>query len=96
MRKFEIAVAVVVALAAFVVVKLIGLVVKVALVAAVLGLVAGFVLARALRSPGRPAANSPNSRTDFAPLLGGPCRPPCRSWCPVSMRRMSFAPPMRG
>lgn len=50
MRKFEIAVAVVVALAAFVVVKLIGLVVKVALVAAVLGLVAGFVLARAFRS----------------------------------------------
>src|ERR1700678_741538 len=49
MRALEIVVALIVAGVAFVAVKLIGLVLHVAIVAAVLGLIAGFVIARALR-----------------------------------------------
>ena len=49
MRSIEIWIALIVAVTAFVVVKLIGLVIHVAIVAGLLGLVAGFVLARALR-----------------------------------------------
>lgn len=50
MRTFEIIVALIVAVMAFVVLKLIGLIVKFALIAALLGFVAGLVLARAFRS----------------------------------------------
>lgn len=49
MRGFELAVALIVALAAFVVLKLIGLIVKFALIAAVIGFVAGLLFARMLR-----------------------------------------------
>ena len=49
MSKFEIIAAVLVAAIVFIVLKVIGLVVKFALVAAVLGFVAGLLLARALR-----------------------------------------------
>jgi len=49
LSKFEIIAAVLVAAIVFIVLKVIGLVVKFALVAAVLGFVAGLLLARALR-----------------------------------------------
>ena len=49
MSKFEIIAAVLLAAIVFIVLKVIGLVVKFALVAAVLGFVAGLLLARALR-----------------------------------------------
>ena len=49
MKAFEVAVALFVAVMAFVVLKLIGLIVKFALIAAVIGFVAGLVLARSLR-----------------------------------------------
>jgi hypothetical protein len=49
MRTFEFAVALIVAVVAFVVLKLIGLIVKFALIAAVLGFIAGLILARSLR-----------------------------------------------
>ncbi|HXR94489.1 MAG TPA: hypothetical protein VN718_01340 [Rhizomicrobium sp.] len=50
MRTFEFVVALVVAVVAFVVLKLIGLIVKFALIAAALGFIAGLVLARAFRA----------------------------------------------
>lgn len=50
MRGFELAVALIIALVAFVVLKLIGLIVKFALIAAVIGFVAGLFLARSLRA----------------------------------------------
>jgi len=53
MRTLEIVAALFVALIAFAVMKLIGLVVKFALVAALIGFVVGLVLARALRRPGQ-------------------------------------------
>ena len=49
MRALEIVVALIVAAAAFVAVKLLGLVIHIALIAAVLGLVVGFVIARLFR-----------------------------------------------
>ena len=49
MSKFEIIAALLLAAIVFIVLKVIGLVVKFALVAAVLGFVAGLLLARALR-----------------------------------------------
>jgi membrane associated rhomboid family serine protease len=49
MKAFEVAIALIVAVAAFVVLKLIGLIVKFALIAAVIGFVAGLLLARSLR-----------------------------------------------
>jgi len=49
LSKFEIIAAVLLAAIVFIVLKVIGLVVKFALVAAVLGFVAGLLLARALR-----------------------------------------------
>ena len=49
MRALEIIVALIVALIAFVVVKLLGLVIHVALVAAAVGLIAGFIIARMFR-----------------------------------------------
>jgi hypothetical protein len=49
MRTLEIFVALIVAAAAFIAIKLIGFVLHVALIAAVLGLVAGFVIARLFR-----------------------------------------------
>ena len=49
MRALEIIVALIVALVAFVVVKLLGLVIHVALVAAAVGLIAGFIIARMFR-----------------------------------------------
>jgi hypothetical protein len=49
MRTFEIMAALVVALIVFVVVKLLGLFVKFALVAALLGFIAGLLLARLFR-----------------------------------------------
>ena len=50
MRGFELAVALILALVVFVALKLIGLIVKFALIAAVIGFVAGLFLARALRA----------------------------------------------
>ncbi len=50
MRMFEIILGLVFALAVFFVLKVIGLVIKFALIAAVLGFVVGLVLARAFRS----------------------------------------------
>ena len=50
MRGFEFAVALIVALMAFVVLKLIGLIVKFALIAAVIGFIAGLLLARSWRA----------------------------------------------
>jgi len=49
MRGFEFAVALIFALVAFVVLKLIGLIVKFALIAAVIGFIAGLLIARSLR-----------------------------------------------
>ena len=49
MRTFEIVIALIAAVIIFFVLKLIGLIVKFALVAAVLGFVAGLVVARGLR-----------------------------------------------
>ena len=49
MRTFEIIIALIVAALVFVVFKVLGLLVKFALVAAVLGLIAGLVLARLFR-----------------------------------------------
>ena len=49
MRTFELVIALFVAVIAFVVLKLIGLIVKFALIAAVAGFIAGLILARALR-----------------------------------------------
>jgi hypothetical protein len=49
MRALEIVVALIVAAIAFVAVKLLGLVIHIALIAAVLGLIVGFVVARAFR-----------------------------------------------
>jgi membrane associated rhomboid family serine protease len=49
MRTFEFVIALLVAVVAFVVLKLIGLIVKFALIAAVLGFIAGLILARSLR-----------------------------------------------
>ncbi len=49
MRALEIIVALIVALVVFVVVKLLGLVIHVALIAAAIGLIAGFVIARMFR-----------------------------------------------
>ncbi len=50
MRTLEIAVALIVALLAFVAIKLIGLMLHIALIGAAVGLVAGFVIARLFRS----------------------------------------------
>ncbi len=50
MRGFEFAVALIVALVTFVVLKLVGLIVKFALIAAVIGFIAGLLLARSLRA----------------------------------------------
>ncbi|HUO01316.1 MAG TPA: hypothetical protein VMU31_00950 [Rhizomicrobium sp.] len=50
MRSFELVVALIVAVIVFAALKIIGLIVKFALIAALLGFVAGLVLARALRS----------------------------------------------
>jgi hypothetical protein len=49
MRALEIVVALIVAAVAFVAVKLLGLVIHIAIIAAVLGLLVGFVIARAFR-----------------------------------------------
>ncbi|GAA0541403.1 membrane associated rhomboid family serine protease [Rhizomicrobium palustre] len=49
MRILEIAAALIVALLAFAIIKLIGFVLQIALVGAVMGLVIGFLLARLLR-----------------------------------------------
>lgn len=49
MRAFELIIALIVAAIVFVALKVIGLIVKFALIAAVLGFVAGLILARALR-----------------------------------------------
>ncbi len=49
MRAFEIIVAVIFALAAFMVVKIAGVVIKIALAAGLIGLLAGFVMARLFR-----------------------------------------------
>jgi len=49
MRAFEFAIALIVAVVAFVALKLIGLIVKFALIAAVIGFIAGLALARSLR-----------------------------------------------
>lgn len=49
MRLLEVIAALIVALAAFVAIKLIGLVLHIALIGAAVGLVAGFVIARMLR-----------------------------------------------
>jgi hypothetical protein len=49
MRALEIVVALIVAAVAFVTVKLLGLVIHIALIAATLGLIVGFVIARVLR-----------------------------------------------
>jgi len=49
MRTFEFVIALIVAVVAFVVLELIGLIVKFALIAAVLGFIAGLILARSLR-----------------------------------------------
>ena len=49
MRSFEFVIAIIVAVVAFVLLKLIGLIVKFALIAAVLGFIAGLILARSLR-----------------------------------------------
>jgi multisubunit Na+/H+ antiporter MnhF subunit len=51
MRTFEIIAALVVAFIAFMVVKILGLFLKFALIAAVLGFVAGLLLARLFRHP---------------------------------------------
>jgi membrane associated rhomboid family serine protease len=51
MRTLELIAALVLAAAAFIAVKLIGFVLHIALIAAVLGLVVGFVIARAFRRP---------------------------------------------
>jgi len=50
MRTFELVIALIVAVSLFVVLKLIGLMVKFALIAALAGFVAGLLLARAFRS----------------------------------------------
>jgi positive regulator of sigma E activity len=50
MRTLEIVVALIVALLAFVAIKLIGLMLHIALIGAAVGLVAGFVIARLFRS----------------------------------------------
>ncbi len=52
MRTLEFALAVFLAVAAFVVLKVLGLVVKFALIAAALGFLAGLMLGRMLRRPG--------------------------------------------
>ena len=49
MRTFEFNIALIVAVVLFVVLKLIGLIVKFALIAAALGFIAGLILARSLR-----------------------------------------------
>jgi len=49
MRTFEFVIALIVAVVLFVVLKLIGLIVKFALIAAGLGFIAGLILARSLR-----------------------------------------------
>jgi positive regulator of sigma E activity len=51
MRALEIIVALIVAAVVFIALKLIGLVLHVALIAAAIGLVAGFLMARAFRRP---------------------------------------------
>lgn len=53
MRTFEFVFALIVAVVAFVILKLIGLIVKFALIAAVLGFIAGLILARMLRPASR-------------------------------------------
>lgn len=50
MRAFEIIAALILAAVAFVAVKIMGLVIHVAVIAAVLGLISGFVLARLFRN----------------------------------------------
>ena len=50
MRTFEFVLALIVAVIVFFVLKLIGLIVKFALIAAIMGFIAGLVLARTLRS----------------------------------------------
>ncbi|MBW8708438.1 MAG: hypothetical protein JF627_04110 [Alphaproteobacteria bacterium] len=52
MRTFEIIAALLLAALLFIVLKLIGMVIKFALIAAVLGFVAGLLLARSFRRPG--------------------------------------------
>jgi hypothetical protein len=52
MRTLEVGLALALAIVAFVVLKLIGLVFKFALIAALMGLVLGFAIARAFRAPG--------------------------------------------
>ncbi len=54
MKTFEFTVALIVALVVFVALKLIGLIVKFALIAAVAGFIAGLVLARTLRPRSSP------------------------------------------
>jgi multisubunit Na+/H+ antiporter MnhF subunit len=49
MRSFELIIAVIVAVVVFALLKLIGLIVKFALIAGVLGFIAGLILARSLR-----------------------------------------------
>jgi membrane associated rhomboid family serine protease len=49
MRTFEFVIALIAAVIVFVVLKLIGLIVKFALIAAIMGFIAGLVLARAVR-----------------------------------------------
>ena len=50
MRTFELVIALIIAVIVFFVLKLIGLIVKFALIAAAIGFIAGLLLARALRS----------------------------------------------
>jgi hypothetical protein len=52
MRTLEIFAALIVAAVVFIAVKLIGLVLHIALIAAAIGLIAGFAVARAFRRPG--------------------------------------------
>jgi hypothetical protein len=51
MRTFEVGLALLLAVIAFIVFKLIGLVLKFALIAALAGLIIGFAIGRALRRP---------------------------------------------
>lgn len=53
MRRFELMAGLLVALIAFIIFKVIGLVIKFAFIAAVLGFIAGLVIARMLRSKAR-------------------------------------------
>ena len=50
MRPFELVIALIVAVIAFIILKLIGLVEKFALIAALAGFIAGLILARSLRA----------------------------------------------